>query len=339
MTLIKTHHLSRLATLPLALGLASVTLGAQDAPAPTQAPDRATTADAQEKGAEALKPNRSFPTHSELVGLDLWGGTSADRRADLGDVRDIVVNAKTGAISYVIISSGGAGDVGDTLRAISWNQVKWTLDADRKTVASVEMTEEQFTAVPEFKAENLDKMTGRGAVEAAAKRATDAAKDWTEDEKKANAASAREAMASAAKSHLGANLAGLAITGPDGGEAYSEVAELVIDQDRGTIAFITMKANDGQLLVPFGALKVATVETDRDADPEYIVHCNKTEADVKASVQIDASKGSQRDQNNPRFRAAVYEFYGLKEPNMPLNAKVKKAVGAGFDKVRKSVDR
>ena len=324
MTITKALHKLALAFGPLTLGLTSSAAFAQD----VQAPERVPATDAAApQDAKALRPDRPFVGHSAIVGIDLKSSVAqADGEPlDLGDISDFVVNGATGQISYVVISSGGVGEVGHTLRTVAWDMIAWGKNDDGAATASVQLNEEQFTAIPEFKVENLEMLTGRGAVEAAAKRAGDAAKDWTDEEKDAMAKKAREAMGKASKTHLATSINGLGIYGPAGDKAFASVGELIIDAERGAVAFTSVEANDVTILMPFQAIELKATESDSDAKPEYRAMVSKGEADLAGAPAVDDE--NNMNASNPRFRAATYTFFGIEDPAQ-AKGKGKKGMGA-----------
>lgn len=49
---------------------------------------------------------------------------------DLGEIKDIMIDVRSGRVAYAVLSSGGFLGIGDKLFAIPWGAL--TLDADRK---------------------------------------------------------------------------------------------------------------------------------------------------------------------------------------------------------------
>lgn len=63
---------------------------------------------------------------SELIGLDV----SNHENEDLGEIEDLVVDAKTGQIRYAAVSMGGFLGLGDELFAVPWNAIKIGVEDD-----------------------------------------------------------------------------------------------------------------------------------------------------------------------------------------------------------------
>lgn len=319
-------YVKNLFLIPAAACLASPAALAQDA----SAPERQDTATFQDQS-KTLRPDRPFVSHDELIGMDVWSGSKTGARgdedadrSDLGDINDFVFDASTGEITHVVISSGGIGDLGDTLRAVECKQLQWSKDSEGEMMVSLPMDEASFERIQEFDPEKL----GRDAVDASARRAKDAAKDWSDDERDARAGNARAAIQKVAQSHLLTNLAGLDVYAKDqimddDAEAFTEVAAAIIDQERGSIAFIRIEADDEEYIVPFEALEVRTEETDDDEEPEYSIVVPKGPQELKGSQAVDSSEDSMKNARSARFRAQVYEFYGLEEPNTEFSSKDK----------------
>lgn len=306
----------RLFTLSLALGLSAPLAAAQDAVA----------------DARPAKPETSenFHRDSEIRGMDLWSAEDADgERADIGDINDFVVNARTGAISHVVISSGGLGSVGDTLRALPWADIRWSENEDGERTASIDMSEDAFQALKGFDEKDLDKLVGKKAVEANAERLKDASKDLGRDDVEDAAKGLRESAGVMATNHLCSDLTGLDVFGPGEDEAFTSIGSLVFDCDNAAVAFVTLEANDEEYLVPFSTLAIRPIapeegEEIEDADDvEYAAHAPRNEAGMKGAPTIDEDE--KRTAMNPRFRAEVYAHYEMKGPKYPI---VSKADGA-----------
>ena len=66
---------------------------------------------------------------------------------NLGDIKDIMLDVKSGRIAYAVLSSGGFLGIGDRLFAIPWGAL--TLDADRKCFV-LDVDKEKLKAAPGF---------------------------------------------------------------------------------------------------------------------------------------------------------------------------------------------
>lgn len=70
-----------------------------------------------------------------LVGNDVYN----TKLEDLGDIKDIMLDMRTGRVSYAVVSFGGFLGMGEKLFAVPWQALKldtvnkrFTLDADKK---------------------------------------------------------------------------------------------------------------------------------------------------------------------------------------------------------------
>lgn len=68
----------------------------------------------------------------EVMAADTLEGDDVinTRGEDLGEIKDIMIDVRTGKVAYAVLSSGGFLGVGNKLFAIPWGAL--TLDADRK---------------------------------------------------------------------------------------------------------------------------------------------------------------------------------------------------------------
>ncbi|MDR5884236.1 PRC-barrel domain-containing protein [Caballeronia sp. LZ032] len=66
---------------------------------------------------------------------------------DVGKIKDIMLDVRSGRVAYAVLTSGGFLGMGDTLRAIPWNAL--TLDTDQK-VFRVDITADRIKSEPGF---------------------------------------------------------------------------------------------------------------------------------------------------------------------------------------------
>ena len=68
----------------------------------------------------------------ELMGADTLSGNDVfnQQNEDLGDIKEIMLNVRTGRISYAVLSYGGFLGLGDKLVAVPWQALK--LDTENK---------------------------------------------------------------------------------------------------------------------------------------------------------------------------------------------------------------
>lgn len=68
----------------------------------------------------------------ELMGADTLNGNDVynQKDEDLGDIKEIMLNMRTGRISYAVLSYGGFLSLGEKLFAVPWEALK--LDTENK---------------------------------------------------------------------------------------------------------------------------------------------------------------------------------------------------------------
>lgn len=74
---------------------------------------------------------------------------------DLGEIKDIMLDVRSGRIAYAVLSSGGILGIGDKLFAIPWSAL--TLDADRKCFI-LDVSKERMEKAPGFDKDHWPKM-------------------------------------------------------------------------------------------------------------------------------------------------------------------------------------
>lgn len=87
-------------------------------------------------------------------------------------------------------------------------------------------------------------------------------------------------------------------------EKLGSVKELYLDPTAGQVAFVTVSADGGDLVIPFGA---ATFDKD------CVMSLNQTPEQLKAAPRATSKDVS--DVDNAEFRTRVYKFYAVPEPN------------------------
>lgn len=134
----------RLRTFPVAVGLGLVL-----AVAPARAADNPDSARDDDPVKPAAKTLRTAETAREIIGQDV---ASRDG-VKLGELQDLVVNAKGGRIAYALVSSGGVLGFGAELRAVPFAAFKDTYDPDGNLTLDLEHGD--WTSIPTLGEEPL----------------------------------------------------------------------------------------------------------------------------------------------------------------------------------------
>ncbi|CAM2146563.1 PRC-barrel domain-containing protein [Pararobbsia alpina] len=93
-------------------------------------------------------PTSAGPGPDLMTSATLEGNTvlSSDGH-DVGTIKEIMLDVRSGRVAYAVLSSGGFLGVGDELRAIPWSAL--TLDTDRKCFL-IGVRAERVKAAPSF---------------------------------------------------------------------------------------------------------------------------------------------------------------------------------------------
>ena len=94
----------------------------------------------------------------ELMGADTLSGNDVynQKDEDLGDIKEIMLNMRTGRISYAVLSYGGFLGMGEKLFAVPWEALK--LDTENKRfVLNVE--KDRIESAPGFDKNNWPNMS------------------------------------------------------------------------------------------------------------------------------------------------------------------------------------
>ena len=102
-------------------------------------------------------PNHTGPG-PELMGADTLTGNDVYNRdgEDLGDIKEIMLNMRTGRVSYAVLSAGGFLGMGERLFAVPWSAL--TLDTVNKRF-TLDVNKERLENAPGFDKDNWPDMS------------------------------------------------------------------------------------------------------------------------------------------------------------------------------------
>jgi len=95
---------------------------------------------------------------SELMGHDLH----SKAHDEVGEIKELVIDARGARIPYVVISSGGFLGMGDKMHAIPWEAIRVQPDAGKdKAMLVVDLDKDRVLKAPEFKKDDWGRMSDR----------------------------------------------------------------------------------------------------------------------------------------------------------------------------------
>lgn len=100
-------------------------------------------------GTQGVGPDARHGPGPHLMGADTLVGNdvfNADGE-DLGDVKEIMLDMRSGHVSYAVLSFGGFLGMGEKLFAVPWNVLK--LDTENKRF-TLNVTKERLESAPGF---------------------------------------------------------------------------------------------------------------------------------------------------------------------------------------------
>jgi hypothetical protein len=281
-----------------------------------------TFAAAQQPGTPPKKEGdaRAVPTQdvayyaavSKLIGANVWSRADGDgERDDLADINDFIVDAESGKVDFVILSSGGVGSVGDSLRRVNFSDLRFDHSGDECKV-TMEKSEDEFERIAKIEEKSLDPY--RAKTVAASFRDRQAAAREAAGEKQT--AGAREAQMRASGAILASELddfdvrATMATFDAEGKAVKSDklgsIDEAWLNTESGKIEYLTFEHKDRKLVFPHRAL-VSHV----DADDKAIYFVAPAADRLMAAPAFDDSK--KWDLRNAEFRRTVDSYYVVKD--------------------------
>lgn len=110
-----------------------------------------TSADISQAPVIANGPGPAFMSATSLLGDDVYNL----QEEDLGDVKDFMLDMRTGKVAYAVLSFGGFLGMGEKLFAVPWSALD--LDTSNKRMI-LNVTKERLESAPGFDADNWPDM-------------------------------------------------------------------------------------------------------------------------------------------------------------------------------------
>jgi sporulation protein YlmC with PRC-barrel domain len=97
----------------------------------------------------ASGPDVSHGPGPNLMGADTLVGNDVYNKAaeDVGDIKEIMIDMRTGRVSYAVLAFGGFMGMGEKLFAVPWDALK--LDTENKRF-ELDVSKEQLESAPGF---------------------------------------------------------------------------------------------------------------------------------------------------------------------------------------------
>lgn len=296
-------------------------------------PQEARTRHTAAQDAKEGKKNECFAELGDVRGKDLWTRGGEDE-IDLGDFSDFLVDAGSGKITHAIISSGGVGSVGDTLRALPCGKIEWSADEDGERKAYASLSEDEFDDIAEFKPENADRLVREARDRANASGAI--AREGAAGAGKAGTTVASARVA--ATSLMYSRIEGLEVYEPEGDEAVTSIASIYADTDRNAICFMAVELDNATYAVPFESFKMRVTNRDdaEDVDDlEYAFVAPLTVTEMSDAPTMSEDEDEDRTLANPKFVRSIYAFYDVRDPRDGISSRLDAKRGHGEQKSAK----
>jgi len=106
-------------------------------------------------------PDSSRGPGPYLMGADTLVGNDVFNRdsEDLGDIKEIMLDMRTGRVSYAVLSFGGFLGMGEKLFAVPWDALK--LDTENKRFV-LDVNKERLSSAPGFDKTKWPNMADKG---------------------------------------------------------------------------------------------------------------------------------------------------------------------------------
>lgn len=313
---------NKLTTAILILGLPSLALAAPQQPGSPPKPQQTPRATATDEVA-------TYASVSKLIGANVWARADAEGdREDVADINDFIVDATTGKVDFVILSSGGVGSLGDTLRRVPFSDLSIEHQDDDECKVMIAVGKDEFERIAKIEEDSLEpyraKTIAAGTRDQGAVREAGGQKDTT---------GVTNAQMRVSGAILASDLDDLEVRAPMGAygadgkpvkaDELGSIDEAWLNTVTGNIEYLTFEYKDRKLVMPHRAL---TSHIDADNKELYFTAPAVADRLATAPAFDDAKKW---DLKNAEFRRTVDSFY----------ADMKGAAEKAGDAVRKAGDK
>lgn len=318
----RTMNCNKLTTAILMVGLPSLMFAAVQQPGSTPQ---------QERDARAVPAADAayYASVSKLIGANVWSRADGDNdRDDLADIKDFIVDAESGKVDFVILSSGGVGSLGDSLRRVSFSDLGFDHSSDDECKVTMQLSEAEFDRIAKIEEKSLDPYRANTVAASFRDRQASAREAGSDKE----AAGVREAQMRASGAILASELddfdvrATLGTYDSDGKPVKSDklgsIDEAWLNTSSGKIEYLTFEHKDRKLVFPHRAL-VSHV----DAEDKAIYFVAPPADRLLAAPAFDDSK--KWDLKNAEFRRTVDTFYTVKDGQLEKVREVRREAGNG----------
>lgn len=295
---------NQITTAFLILGLPTLALASVQQPGspPKQQPQTPRTATTEEVA--------TYATVSKLIGANVWSRADAEGdRDDIADIKDFVVDAESGKVDFVILSSGGIGSLGDSLRRVNFADLRIEHTGDDECKVTMDKTEDEFDRIAKIDDDALELYSAK-AVAASFKDRQAGAREASGDKKTTGA---REGQMRASGAILASELDDFDVratmTSYDGegkplqADSLGSIDEAWINTSSGKLEYLTFDHAGRMLVFPHRAL---VSHVDSDGEGLYFV--------APAADRLAAAPAFDEDKNwnlrNSEFRDTINRFYG-----------------------------
>lgn len=295
-----------LTTAIMIVGLPSLTFAAAQQPGAPPKQERDARTATTDDGAY-------YAAVSKLIGANVWSRPDTDGdRDDLADINDFIVDAESGKVDFVILSSGGIGSVGDSLRRVNFSDLTIEHTEGDECKVMMNLSEDEFGRIAKVEEKSLEPY-----------RAKTVAASFRDRQTKAREAAGKEATAGVREAQMRATGAILASElddfdvrasmhtydadgKPIESEKFGSVDEAWINIKTGKLEYLTLDYKDRMVVFPHRAL---ISHVDVDGKQLYFVAPVAADRLMQAPAFDEAKNWNLR---NEEFRQTIDKFYVTK---------------------------
>jgi hypothetical protein len=230
----------------------------------------------------------------------------------LGAVRDFVVDSESGSITHVIVTSGGLGSIGATLRRIPYSDLRFERDVNDRAKLWGDLTGPEFARLPTISAEAFAQYSAKAVAACVAERRARSEVPGRE----VGSFELREVAVRATSLMLVSELVDLEVRARAGSSAESDTAiasralgsldEIWLECTTGRVAYASLLHEGRRVVLPVSALSTLV-----DLERRQLFVASTCSSELLARAPALELEGEQTLANEA-FRQRVAWFYGVR---------------------------
>ena len=255
---------------------------------------------------------------SEILGLEVRNA----RDDDLGDIKDLAIDPRSGDIAFGVVSFGGFLGIGDELYAVPWKAFSMATVEGDKLQMRLDVDEDRLEQAPELTDENWHQLS---QTDTKNRLCEFYGVDPRGMEREKQIPAQHQTGQSAPRLLKASAVMDMDIVDNEG-EEIDNIEELVLDPQRGSVAYVVLPFEGQSVAMPWQGIEVRQEMEDGEPELRLTVPSSK----LAQAPRFD--EDDLRRMTDPIWIREVFVFYGF----TPFD---REATEAGYEREREDRQR